>query len=157
MLSRQRIRELWQAASRHAYLWRNLIAVAGIASMMLPWTYLDGAVSSHSGAELIAYTFATGAERTDMLERSPTGAAALFVVPIAVAVASVAVFLKTFREQSPIAWNAAAGLLPILIVLFAGSVTSSEHLFAGRFVFPQAGIIVMFLCQGALAAHSLTR
>ena len=157
MLSRQRIRDTLQAAWRNVYLWRNLLAIAAIACMMLPWVYLDGAESSLSGAELIAYTFATGAERWDMLRQSVPGALALLLVPPVVAVLSIVVFAKTWQDQHSVKLNAVAGLLPLLIVVFSGSITSSEHLLAGRLVFPQAGIIVMFLCQGALAVHSLTR
>ncbi len=157
MLSGQNIRVALQNAIRSVYLWRNLIAVAGIASMMLPWVYLDGAESSLSGAELIAYTFATSDERWDMTRQSFLGAAALFLVPLAVAVLSIAVFAKTFKEQHSIGLNAASGLLPALIVIFSASITSSEHLFFDRFVFPQAGIIVMLLCQTALALHSIVK
>ena len=157
MLSRQRIRDTLQAAWRNVYLWRNLLAIAAIASMMLPWVYLDGAESSLSGAELIAYTFATGTERWEMLKQSVPGALSLFFVPPVVAVLSIVVFAKTWQDQHSVKLNAIAGLLPLLIVVFAGSITSSEHLLAGRLVFPQAGIILMFLCQGALAVHSLKR
>ena len=146
-----------QAAWRNVYLWRNLLAIAGIASMMLPWVYLDGAESSLSGAELIAYTFATGSERWEMLKQSVPGVLALFLVPPVVTVLALVVFAKTWQDQHSAKLNAVAGLLPLLIVVFAGSITSSEHLLAGRLVFPQAGIILMFLCQGALAVHSLSR
>ena len=157
MLSRQKIRDMLQAAWRNVYLWRNLLAIAGIASMMLPWIYLDGAESSLSGAELIAYTFSTGTERWEMLKQSVPGALILFFIPSAVAVLSIVVFAKTWQDQHSAKLNAVAGLLPLLIVVFAGSITSSEHLLAGRLVFPQAGIILMFLSQGALAVHSLSR
>ena len=142
-------------ALRSVYLWRNLVAVGGIASLMLPWVYLDGSDSSLSGSELIAYTFVTGDERWEMIKQSFLGSMALFLVPLAVAVLTVAVFLKTFREQHSIPLYAVTGLLPVLIVIFSGGVTSSEHLLAGRLVFPEPGIIVLFLCQAALAAHSL--
>ena len=142
-------------ALRNTFLWRNLLAVAGIASMMLPWVYLDGSDSSLSGSELIAYTFVTGNERWAMLKESVLGAFALFMVPVAVAVLAVMVFVRTIKEQHSIPLNAAAGLLPALIVLLSGGITSSDHLLAGRLVFPESGIIVMFLCQAALAAHSI--
>ena len=157
MVSRQQIREALHDAIRNVYLWRNLIALAGMASLMLPWVYLDGAESSLSGAELVEYTFVTGSERWQMIQESAPGALSLFLVPPAVGVLSILVFVKTWKDQHDIRLNALAGILPILIVLFSGSITSSEHLIAGRLVFPQAGIIVMFLCQAALAAHSLTR
>ena len=48
---------------------------------MLPWVYLDGADSSLSGGELIAYWLATGSEQTDMFRESVPGAMALFLVP----------------------------------------------------------------------------
>ena len=89
------------------------------------------------------------------MKQSVLGAMALFLVPLAVAVLSVTVFIRTFKEQHSIRLNAAAGLLPVLIVLFSGSITSSEHLLAGRPAFPESGIIVLFLCQAALAAHSI--
>ena len=155
MLSGSGFKAALKDALRSAYLWRNLLAVAGIASLMLPWVYLDGSDSSLSGSELIAYTFVTGDERWAMLKESVLGALALFLVPLVVAVLAVLVFVRTFKEEHSIRLNAATGLLPVVIVLFSGGITSSDHLLAGRLVFPEAGPVVMFLCQGALAAHSL--
>ena len=146
-----------KAALRNVYLWRNLFAVVGIASMSLPWVYLDGFESSLSGAELIAYTFVTGDERWYILRQSFLAAMALFMVPLVVAGLSISVFVKTFKDQHSIKLNAGAGLLPLLIVLFSGSITSSDHLLGGSFVYPQAGILLMFLSQAGLAAHSLTK
>ncbi len=157
MAARQRISDALRSFFRNTYLWRNLLAVVAIASMMMPWVYLDGAESSLSGAELIAYFLATGTERWEMTKESVPGAFSLFFVPVIVAGLSVYVFAKTWRGRHPVKSNAAAALLPLLIVLFSGSVTSSEHLIAGRFVFPQAGIILMFLCQGGLAVYSLVK
>ena len=125
--------------------------------MMLPWVYLDGAESSLSGAELIAYWLVSGSERTNMLQESVLGALALFLVPRAVAVLSVLVFWRIWRGRDPLKLSIAAALLPLLIVVFAGGVTSSDHLIGGRVVFPQAGVILMFLCQGALVAHRALR
>ena len=150
-----KIGEAIKEAAGNAYLWRNVIAVAGIASVMLPWVYLDGSQSSLSGSELISYTFVTGDERWDMLKESVLGALSLFLIPLVVAVLSIIVFVRTFKDQHSIGLNAAAGLLPALIVIFSGSITSSDHLIGGRFVFPEPGVILMFLCQAALAAHSI--
>ena len=155
MLSGSNIGLAVKEAARNAYLWRNLAAVAGIASVMLPWVYLDGSPSSLSGSELIAYTFVTGDERWGMLQQSALGALALLLVPSVVVVLSIIVFVRTFRDQHSIGLNAAAGLLPALIVIFAGSITSSDHLIGGRFVFPEPGVILVFLCQAGLAAHSI--
>ena len=153
----QTISDALRSFFQNTYLWRNLLAIVAIASMMLPWVYLDGAGSSLSGAELIAYFFATGTERWEMIKQSVPGAFSLFFVPVIVAGLSVYVFAKTWRGQHPVKSNAVAALLPLLIVLFSGSVTSSEHLVAGRFVFPQAGVVLMFLCQGGLAVYSLVK
>ena len=125
--------------------------------MMLPWVYLDGNDSSLSGGELIAFTFATGSERLDMIRETVFGALALFLVPPAVAILSIVAFVKVWKDEHPVKLQVLAGLLPLLIVLLAGSITSSDHLLAGSLVFPQAGVVVMFLCQGALAVHSLVR
>ena len=157
MAARQRIQDALRSFFRNTYLWRNLLAIVAIASMMLPWVYLDGLESSLSGAELIAYFFATGTERWEMIKESVPGAFSLFFVPVVVAGLSIYVFAKIWRGQHPVKASAVAALLPLLIVLFAGSVTSSEHLIAGRLVFPQAGIILMLLCQGGLAVYSLTK
>ena len=157
MASKQQLSDMLRSFLRNTYLWRNLLAIAAIASMMLPWVYLDGAQSSLSGAELIAYWLATGTERGDMLGESVLGAMALFLVPVAVAVLCALVFWRNWRGQDPLKLSVAAGLLPLLIVVFSGSITSSEHLIGGRIVFPQAGVILMFLCHGALVVHSLLR
>ena len=142
---------------RNTYLWRNLLAIVAIASLMLPWVYLDGAESSLSGAELIAYTFATGTERWDMLRQSVPGSFSLFLVPPIVAVLSIVAFSKIWRDQHPVKSNAVAAVLPLLIVVFSGSITSSDHLIAGTLVLPQPGIVLMIVCQGVLAVYSLTR
>ena len=157
MAARQRIPDLLRSFVRNTYLWRNLLAIVAIASMMLPWVYLDGLESSLSGAELIAYTFATGTERWEMVKQSVPGAFSLFFVPVIVAGLCIYAFVQIWRDRHPVKTCAVAALLPLLIVLFSGSVTSSEHLIAGRLVFPQAGIVLMFLCQGGLAVYSLAK
>ena len=157
MVSRQTISDVLRDFFHNTYLWRSLLAVIAIASMMLPWVYLDGAESSLSGSELIAYTFATGDERWDMLTRSVMGALSLFLVPPVVAVLSIIAFWKVWKDQHPVKLNIVAGLLPLLVVLFSGGITSSDHLLFGRFVFPHVGIILMLLCQGTLAVHSLVK
>ncbi len=157
MASRQQLSDLLRGFIRNSYLWRNLLAIVAIASMMLPWVYLDGAESSLSGAELIAYWLATGSERTDMLRDNVLGALALFLVPLAVAVLSVLVFWRNWNRQDPMRLSIAAGLLPLLVVFLSGGVTSSGHLIAGWILVPQAGVILMFLCQGALVVHSLVK
>ena len=89
MAARQRIPDALRAFFRNTYLWRNLLAIVAIASMMLPWVYLDGAESSLSGAELIAYFLATGTERWEMTKQSVPGAFSLFFVPAIVAGLSI--------------------------------------------------------------------
>ncbi len=157
MTTRQKISDALQDFLRNTYLWRNLLAIIGIASMMLPWVYLDGDDSSLSGAELISYTLATGSERWEMIQQTFLGALSLLLVPLSVAVLSIVAFVKIWKGQHPVKLNAFAGLLPLLIVVFSGNITSTDHLIGSRLVFPQAGMIVMFLCQGTLAAYSMRR
>ena len=49
------------------------------------------------------------------------------------------VFRRIRNRQRPVKLSAAAGLLPLLIVLFSGSITSSDRLLAGRIVFHKRG------------------
>ena len=154
MVSRERFQGVLDQLVSDTSIWRNLISIVAILSMLLPWVYLDGSGSPLSGADLIEYTF-FGPERGAMARESFLGAASLLVVPLVVLVMAVTVFAKTVRGHTSIAWNAAAGLLPLLIVIFAGRVTSSDHLLVGGFVIPGWGMILLFLCQVSLLAHSL--
>ena len=154
MVSRERLREFVDQLVNDTSIWRNLIAIVAILSMLLPWVYLDGSRSPLSGAELIAYTF-VGPERGAMARESFLGAAALFVVPLMVLIMAITVFVKTFQGQNPIALNVATGLLPALVVIFAGRITSSDHLTGGGLVFPGWGIILLLLCQASLTIQSL--
>ena len=154
MVSRERFQEFLDQLVSDTSVWRNLIAILAILSMLLPWVYLDGSKSPLSGADLIAYTF-VGPERGAMARESFLGATSLLVVPLVVLIMAVTVFVKTFRGQTSIALRVATGLLPLLIVIFAGRVTSSDHLTAGGLVFPGWGIILLFLCQASLLVHNL--
>ena len=136
------------------HAWRCVIAVAAIATMMLPWTYLDGARHPLTGAELIAYTF-TGSERGAMAGHSVLGALALLVTPMLTLAMSILVFARIYKGQQPVVLNAVTGCLPILIVAFAGGVTSSAHLIGPGMAAPQVGMVLGFLCQATLAGHTL--
>lgn len=156
MVPTERLKSILDQAINDSSVWRNIIAVVSIATMLLPWVYPDGSQSPLTGADLIAYTF-SGPERGAMVRESFLGAASLFTVPLLILVMAIAVFIKTYRGHHPIALNVATGLLPLLVLIFAGKITSSEHLIAGGLVFPGLGIILLFLCQVALAVQSLTQ
>ena len=136
------------------HAWRCVIAVAAIATMMLPWAYLDGARHPLTGAELIAYTF-TGSERGAMAGHSVPGALALLVTPMLTLAMSILVFVRIYRGQQPVILNAVTGCLPLLIVVLAGGVTSSAHLTGPGMAAPQVGMVLGFLCQATLAGHTL--
>ena len=53
------------------------------------------------------------------------------------------------------ALNISTGLLPLLVLIFSGRVTSSDHLTVWGLVFPGWGIIMLFVCQACLAIQSL--
>lgn len=139
---------------QEVHTWRCIIAAAAIASMMLPWTYLDGARGPLTGADLIAYTF-TGSERLAMVGQSVPGSLALLVTPVLTLSLSILVFVRIYQGQHPLLLHAVTAFLPGLIILFAGSITSSDHLTGGGMASPQAGIILGFLCHATLAAYTL--
>ena len=136
------------------HTWRCIIAVAAIVTMMLPWTYLDGSRHPLTGADLIAYTF-TGSERGAMAGHSVLAALALLVTPMVTLALSILVFARIYQGQQPVILNAVTGCLPVLILVFAGSITSSERLIGPGWAAPQVGIILGFLCQATLAVHTL--
>ena len=154
MVSRERFQDLLDQLLSDTSIWRNLIAIVAILSMLLPWVYLDGSQSPLSGSDLIAYTF-VGPERGAMVRESFFGASSLLVVPLVVLIMVVLVFVKTFKGQRSVALNAATGMLPLLVLIFAGSITSSDHLTVGGLVSPGWGIMLLFLCQASLLVQSL--
>ena len=90
---KERLQEALDQILNDIGIWRDLIAVVSIVTMLLPWVYLDGSSSPMTGADLIAYTF-TGPERGAMIRESFLGAASLFVIPLIVLVMAVTVFVK---------------------------------------------------------------
>ena len=137
--------------SENLYLWRNVLAIIGILSLMLPWVKLDGASGSITGSGLIAYLL-TGTERLDMIRNSFLGAAALLLVPISVLVTTIMVWIKAFTEKTAFKMNIIAILLPLPLLIFSGSVTSSQNILTKGIMTPQAGVIILFLSQAAMIA-----
>ena len=137
--------------SENLYLWRNVLAIIGILSLMLPWVKLDGASGSITGSGLIAYLL-TGTERMDMLRNSFLGTAALLLVPISVLVTTIMVWIKAFTEKTAFKMNIITILLPLPLLIFAGSVTSSQNILTKGIMTPQAGVIILFLSQAAMIA-----
>ena len=137
--------------SENLYLWRNVLAIIGILSLMLPWVKLDGASGSITGSGLIAYLL-TGTERLDMLRNSFLGTATLLLVPISVLVTTIMVWIKAFTEKSAFKMNIITILLPLPLLIFAGSVTSSQNILAKGIMTPQVGVIILVLSQAAMIA-----
>ena len=141
---------------RDPHLWRMIAACASVLTLALPWAYLDGATSSHSGLELIIYML-KGPERVAMLKNSAIGTLALFLAPLGALLMASAVAWMTYKRRDTTIYGAATALLPLTIMFTSAGVTSSAHLIGGGMVAPQAGPILLFLTQMGLIAHSLLR
>ena len=145
-----------QAAESH-YLWRNVLAIIGIASFTLAWVKLDGAASSMSGSGLIAYLI-SGNERWEMLKAAPIGALSLMLAPVAALIAATISWWKAWNDRGSVGSNIAAILAPIPILIFAGSITSSENLMTRGIMAPQTGVIILILSQiGMIALEAMMR
>lgn len=146
-----KVKENLAAAVENPYLWRNVLAIIGMASLLLPWAKLDGAASALSGADMIAYLF-SGAERWEMLRTSPLGAMAFLLAPAFALALTGLVFLKTIRGIDSFILNVVAALAPVPIVLFSGGIASSDIGMAHGMMAPQAGMVVLFLSQAGIVA-----
>ena len=133
---------------------RTLIALGAILSMFLPWAILDGAGSSMSGAELLAYAF-TGPERGTIFATSFMGAMGLFFIPLIVMIATVMTFFKTVTAQSSTAANLIGCLLPIIMIMVTGSITSSDQPQIFALKIPEWGITTMISFHAILLVHGL--
>ena len=140
--------------AKEPYLWRTLLSAAAIFSIALPWAHLDGNQQANSGTSLIAHLF-TGTERIAMLRESPLGFITLFVTPLAAVPLTVNAFWKTWKEQEPMMLHLVLLALPLPMLMFAGSLTSTQHQMFGSRLAPQAGVIVLMLSQAALVAMTL--
>ena len=105
---------------------RTLIAMGALASMFLPWAVLDGDDSSLSGSELLAYAF-TSPERGAMFRTSLLGAMGFLFIPLTVMVATIIAFFNTVTRQASTAANLIGCLLPIIMLMVTGSITSSDQ------------------------------
>ena len=153
----ERMELLWDYAKGYArdlYLWRNLLSILAIVSIILPWAHLDGQQSSHSGTELIAHLFA-GNERIQMLRHSPLGFLTLFFTPMIAAVMTLLVFWKVWNEREPLMNHLVLLVVPVPMLLFAGSLTSSQHHMFGSRMAPQEGVILLMATQLGMVALTL--
>ena len=141
-------------ALKHPYFWKNMAAVAAIASFLLPWVYFDGSRDSQNGAELIVHML-RGQERGTMLGNSFLGATVLIVVPFITLIACGAGMCRTWQNLDTLPYGAVAALLPLSIVLFSGPVTSSEHLLGNGMMIPQPGIVAIFMLHVGLVGWQL--
>ena len=143
---KENVKDVLYAAIENPYLWRNVLAIIGMASLLLPWVKLDGASSAMSGADIIAYLF-TGAERWEMLKSSPLGALAFLLVPPVTLVLTLLVFTRNIRGLDSTVLSMVAGLAPVPMVVFSGSTVSSASTVSGGLMAPQVGMVILFLSQ----------
>ncbi len=133
---------------------RTLAALAALISMFLPWVWLDGDNSALNGAELLAYAF-TSPERRAMIQTSLLGSLGILFIPLTVAVLAVYGFLKTSAGEYPLTTYAAAAALPVLMLVMARSVTSSDQPAIAGVTLPEWGVVLMVGCQAGLFIHGL--
>ena len=135
-------------------LTRSLIAMGALLSMLLPWAVLDGSKSSLSGAQLLEYAF-TSPERGAMFSTSFLGTMGLLFIPLIVTIATVSSFFKAVTNKVSTTTNLLGCLLPIMMVMVTGSITSSDqpHLLGIRV--PEWGILMMISCHVILLIHGL--
>ena len=133
---------------------RTLIAIGALASMFLPWAVLDGKDSSLSGSELLAYAF-TSPERGAMFRTSFLGTIGLLFIPLTVTIASIIAFFKTVTKQASTAANLIGCLLPIIMIMVTGSITSSDRPDLLGVRIPEWGIAMMISCHAILLVHGL--
>ena len=143
---KENVKDVLYAAIENPYLWRNVLAIIGMASLLLPWVKLDGASSAMSGADIIAYLF-TGAERWEMLKSSPLGALAFLLVPPVTLVLTLLVFTRNIRGLDSTVLSMVSGLAPVPMVVFSGSTVSSDSAVSGGLMTPQVGMVILFLSQ----------
>ena len=143
---KENVKDVLYAAIENPYLWRNVLAIIGMASLLLPWVKLDGASSAMSGADIIAYLF-TGAERWEMLKSSPLGALAFLLVPPVTLVLTLLVFTRNIRGLDSTVLSMVSGLAPVPMVVFSGDTVSSDSTVSGGLMAPQVGMVILFLSQ----------
>ena len=143
---KEKAKDVLYAAIEKPYLWRNVLAIIGMANLLLPWVKLDGASSAMSGADIIAYLL-TGAERWEMLKSSPLGALAFLLVPPGTLVLTLLVFTRNIRGLDSTVLSMVAGLAPVPMVMFSGSTVSSDSAVSGGLMAPQVGMVILFLSQ----------
>ena len=133
---------------------RSAAALIALLAMLLPWVWLDGDNSSMSAAELLAYGF-TNPERGSMIRVSLPGTIALLFIPPVVILVAIMAFIKTAQGRYPLMLNATAAALPLVLILFAKPVISSDdHSLAGIPV-SHAGAIIAGVCHASLLVHGI--
>ena len=133
---------------------RTLIAIGALASMFLPWAVLDGKDSSLRGSELLAYAF-TSPERGAMFRTSFLGTMGLLFIPLTVTITSIIAFFKAVTKQASTAANLIGCLLPIIMIMVTGSITSSDRPDLLGVRIPEWGIAMMISCHAVLLVHGL--
>ena len=129
-------------------------ALIALVSMFLPWVVLDGTRSALSGSELVAYAF-TSKERGTMFQTSFMGAVALLYIPLIVTIATVVSFSKTIVQKTSTTSNLLGCLLPVIMIMVSGSITSSDRPDLLGVTVPEWGIVTMISCHVILLVHGL--
>ena len=133
---------------------RTITAIIALISMFLPWAVLDGSNSPMNGSELITYAF-TSNERGAMFQTSFMGAMGLLFIPLIVTIATVISSFKTFVQKTSTTANLLGCLLPVIMIMVTGSITSSDQPDMLGVRVPEWGIAMMISCHVILLVHGL--
>ena len=133
---------------------RSLVALVGFFSMVLPWISLDGDNSALNGSELIAFAF-TSPERLAMFRISIPGSLSLFGIPVVMVGLTIFGFFKTINGEYPLVVNGVAVILPVVMLVVAAPITSSDQFGIFGVILPKFGVVVMILSHTALFIHGL--
>ena len=133
---------------------RAAAALIALFSMLVPWVWMDGDKSALSGADLLAYAF-TSDERGALFRTSILGALGLFFVPPIVAVLTIYGFAKTIMGEYPLMANLMGALLPIIMLILARSITSSDQLAILGITLSGWGVSLMICSHTGLFIHGV--
>ncbi len=133
---------------------RSLVALLGFLGMFLPWISLDGDNSALNGSELIAFAF-TSPERQAMFGISIPGVLGLVGIPVVMVGLTIFSFVRTINGEYPLVANGVAVMLPVLMLVLAAPITSSDQFDIFGVVLPKMGVVAMVLSHTALFIHGL--
>ena len=134
---------------------RAATALLTLVGFLTPWVTLDGYAGAMSGSDLIKYAL-LNPERASLFQVSWMGTIALLTMPLATLAATLYGFYRSLTGDPSLGAHLGAATAPILMLVLAGSILSSE---AARFFgmpLPGFGVAAVIITQGGLFVERLT-